>query len=84
MPSITYKLQDSIEVNSDTITEGKLLCDEKYMIPEQENPCWYFETEFVSIYTTVSLKIILLPKLNVEVIKNTLELHRDVSTLSKI
>ena len=35
--SMTYTLQDSIEVNGDTITEVKLVCDAKYMSPSREN-----------------------------------------------
>ena len=41
--SIQYKLHDSIEVNGDTKTEGNVVCDLKYMIPEKECPCWYLD-----------------------------------------
>ena len=33
---ISYKLQYSIEVNGDTITEVKLVCDTKNIGPDQE------------------------------------------------
>ena len=78
-----YKIQYSIEVNGDTITEVTLLCDAKYMNPAHECSFWYLDPEFGSIYTKVSLKIILLPKLNVEVIIDNQKLHRDVSTLTQ-
>ena len=45
-----------MEVNTDTINEGALLCDAKDTGPSQENLHWYFETEIGSIYITVSLK----------------------------
>ena len=51
-----YTLHVSMEVNTDTINEGALLCDAKDTGPSQENLHWYFETEIGSIYITVSLK----------------------------
>ena len=60
--SIPYKLQYSIEVNDDTITEVTLLCDAKYMSTTQENSLWYLDTEYGSMYITVSLKTILVPE----------------------
>ena len=43
---MTYTIHYSIEVNVDAITEGKLVCDAKYMSPLQENLCCYLETQF--------------------------------------
>ena len=53
------------------------------MSPEQENSRWYLETEVGSIYTTVYINSTLIPKLNVEVITNTLKWHRYVIKLSQ-
>ena len=44
---------------------------------------WYFDTEVGFIYTTIDLNTILVPKFNVEVVRNNMKLHRDVSTLSE-
>ena len=35
-----YTLHDSIEVNGDTITEVKLVCNAKYMSFAQDNSHW--------------------------------------------
>ena len=53
------------------------------MSPAQENSWWCLDPEVRSIYTTFSPKKKLLPKLNIEFIKNTLQLYRDVRTLSQ-
>ena len=63
--------------------EETLVCNTKYMSPAQENSYWHLDPEVGSIYTTFSLKTILLPKLNIEFVTNTLKLHRGMSTLSQ-
>ena len=54
------------------------------MSPEQEFSYCYLELEVGYIYTTVSIKLTLVPTLNVEVIGTNMELHRGVRTLSQI
>ena len=44
---------------------------------------WYLDPEVGFIYTTIDLNTILVPKFNVEVVRNNMKLHRDVSTLSE-
>ena len=78
-----YAIKYSIEVIVDKITGGTLSCGAKYTSPVKENSLWYLEPYIWSMYATVSFGTILVPMLNVEVITNTLKLHRDVSTLSQ-
>ena len=52
------------------------------MIPAQEISRWYLESEFGPIYNTFSLKTLLVPKFNVEVITANMQLHRYVITIS--
>ena len=54
-----HKLLDSIKLNADKIAEVTLVCGEKYMTPGQENSRWYLDTEVGSVYTTDSLKTLL-------------------------
>ena len=53
------------------------------MSPAQEFSRWYLDPEVGFIYTTIDLNTILVPKFNVEVVRNNMKLHRDVSTLSE-
>ena len=70
--SMPYTLHDSTEINGDTMNELALVCDEKYMNFAQENSRWYLEKEVGSVYTTVYLNKMLVPRLNVEVVTNNL------------
>ena len=67
--SMQNTLHNSIELNSDTITERNLVCDEIYMSPAQENPCWYLELEDGSINTTVSFKKIFLSQFSFKLLQ---------------
>ena len=69
---MSYTLPYLIEVNGDTITEVRLVCDTKYISLTQKKSCWYLEIEVVSIYTTIYLYKILVPNFNVESNINTL------------
>ena len=50
---------------------------------EREFSIWYLNPEVGSIYTTVSLKKILLPDLYFEAVIVNRKLHRDVETLTQ-
>ena len=70
--SMQYTLKYQIELNGDTISEGILVYDTKYMSHAQENSRWWLEPEVILVYNTVYLRTVLVPKFNVEVFPDTL------------